>query len=56
MPDSNNPRVHPVLLRRLRDVVTGAGAATLVVGLLLFLLAETARRGVSSAVFRYVGF
>ncbi|MGA7810077.1 hypothetical protein [Bradyrhizobium sp.] len=56
MPDSNNPSFHPASLRRLRDFATGAGAATLVVGLLLLLLAETARRGVSSAVFRYVGF
>jgi hypothetical protein len=56
MPDSPDVSVRPPALRRLRDAAAGAGTATLVVGLLLLLLAETARRGVSSAVFRYVGF
>jgi hypothetical protein len=41
---------------RLRDFAAGAGAATLITCVLAFLLMETARRGVSSAVFRYVGF
>jgi hypothetical protein len=42
--------------RRLCDFAAGAGTATLVICLLAFLLMETARRGVSSTVFRYVGF
>jgi hypothetical protein len=43
-------------LRWLRDFATGAGAATLITCLLLFLLAESARKGILSTVFRYVGF
>jgi hypothetical protein len=42
--------------RRLWDFAAGAGTATLVTCLLAFLLMETARRGISSTVFRYVGF
>jgi hypothetical protein len=42
--------------RRLWDFAAGAGTATLITCVLVFLLMETARRGVSSTVFRYVGF
>jgi hypothetical protein len=56
MPDSNDSSIRPTALRRLCDVAAGTGAATLIVGLLVVLLMEIARRGVSSTVFRYVGF
>jgi hypothetical protein len=42
--------------RRLCDFAAGAGTATLISCLLVFLLIEAARRGISSTVFRYVGF
>jgi hypothetical protein len=42
--------------RKLWDFATGAGMATLISCLLVFLLIETARRGISSTIFRYVGF
>jgi hypothetical protein len=43
-------------LPKLLDFAAGAGTAALVLGLLSLLFWETARRGVSSTVFRYVGF
>jgi hypothetical protein len=42
--------------RRLLDFTAGAGMATLITCVLVLLLVETARREISSAVFRYVGF
>jgi hypothetical protein len=42
--------------RRLWDFAAGAGTATLITCVLAFLLLETARRGLASTVFRYVGF
>jgi hypothetical protein len=56
MPNRIDLSLRRTALRRLRDFAAGAGAATLVTGLLVLLLMETARRGVSSTVFRYVGF
>jgi hypothetical protein len=56
MPDRIDLSLRQTALRSLRDFLVGAGTATLVTSLLLFLLVESARRGVSSAVFRYVGF
>jgi hypothetical protein len=56
MPDRIDLSSRHTALRSLRDFLTGAGTATLITGLLLFLVVESARRGVSSAVFRYVGF
>jgi hypothetical protein len=44
------------VFRMLWDFTVGAGTATSLVLLLLLLLREGARRGVSSAIFRYVGF
>jgi hypothetical protein len=43
-------------LQWLWDFAKGAGTATLISCVLAFLLMETARRGISSTVFRYVGF
>jgi hypothetical protein len=45
-----------VALRMLWDFTAGAGTAISLVFLLLLLLREAARRGVASAIFRYVGF
>jgi hypothetical protein len=56
MPNRIDLNFRRTALRSLRAFLTGAGSAILVSGLLLFLLVESARRGVSSAVFRYVGF
>jgi hypothetical protein len=42
--------------RRLFDFAAGAGIATLMTCVLVLLLLETARREISSTVFRYVGF
>jgi hypothetical protein len=42
--------------RRLLDFTAGAGIATLITCVLVLLLMETARREISSTVFRYVGF
>jgi hypothetical protein len=56
MPSKIDLNFRRTTLRRLRDFAAGAGTATLVTCLLAFLLMETARRGVSSTVFRYVGF
>jgi hypothetical protein len=47
---------HRFGLRKLWDFTVGAGTATLISCLLVLLLIETARRGISSTVFRYVGF
>jgi hypothetical protein len=56
MPDRIDLSFRRPALRSLRDFLTGAAAAILASSLLLLLLVESARRGVSSAVFRYVGF
>jgi hypothetical protein len=56
MSNSHDLSSRPSGLRRQCDFAAGAGAATIVFCLLLLLLTETARRGVSSTVFRYVGF
>jgi hypothetical protein len=56
MPNRIDLSFRQTALRSLQDFLTGAAAAFLVSSLLLFLLVESARRGVSSAVFRYVGF
>jgi hypothetical protein len=42
--------------RSLSDFLLGAGIATLVVCCVAFLLMESALHGISSSVFRYVGF
>jgi hypothetical protein len=56
MPSRIDVSFRRTALRSLQDFLTGAAAAILASSLLLFLLVESARRGVSSAVFRYVGF
>jgi hypothetical protein len=56
MPSKINLNFRRTALRQLWDFAAGAGTATLVTCVLAFLLMETARRGVSSTVFRYVGF
>jgi hypothetical protein len=56
MPSKIDLNFRRTTLRRLWDFAAGAGTATLVTFVLAFLLMETARRGVSSTVFRYVGF
>jgi hypothetical protein len=56
MPSKINLTFRRTAFRRLRDFAAGAGTAALITFVLAFLLMETARRGVSSTVFRYVGF
>jgi hypothetical protein len=56
MPNRIDLNFRRTAFRRLWDFAAGAGTATLVSCLLVFLLIETARRGISSTVFRYVGF
>ena len=56
MPGKIDLNFRRTAFRRLRDFAAGAGTATLITCVLAFLLMETARRGVSSTVFRYVGF
>ena len=56
MPNKIDPNFRPTAFQRLRDFAAGAVTATLITCVLAFLLMETARRGVSSTVFRYVGF
>jgi hypothetical protein len=56
MPGKIDPSFRRTAFRWLRDFAAGAGTATLIMCLLAFLLMETARRGVASTVFRYVGF
>ena len=56
MPSKIDLNSRRTAFQRLWDFAAGAGTATLVTCLLAFLLMETARRGVSSTVFRYVGF
>jgi hypothetical protein len=56
MPNRIHLNFHRLSFRKLWDFAAGAGTATLISCLLVFLLIETARRGISSTVFRYVGF
>jgi len=56
MPSKTDLNSRRTAFQRLWDFAAGAGTAALVTCVLAFLLMETARRGVSSAVFRYVGF
>jgi hypothetical protein len=56
MPSRIDSSWRQAALRMLWDFAAGAGTATSLVFLLLLLIRETARRGVSSAIFRYVGF
>jgi hypothetical protein len=56
MPSKIDLSFRRTVRRRLWDFAAGAGTATLITCVLAFLLMETARRGVSSTVFRYVGF
>jgi hypothetical protein len=56
MPGKIDPGFRRTPFRWLRDFAAGAGTAALITCVLAFLLMETARRGVSSTVFRYVGF
>jgi hypothetical protein len=56
MPSEIDLNLSRTALRRLRDFATGAGTAALITCVLAFLLMETARRDISSTVFRYVGF
>jgi hypothetical protein len=56
MPGKIDLNFRRTAFRRLWDFATGAGTATLIICVLAFLLMETARRGVSATVFRYVGF
>jgi hypothetical protein len=56
MPSKIDLSFRHIAFRRLWDFAAGAGTATLITCLLAFLLMETARRGISSTVFRYVGF
>jgi hypothetical protein len=56
MPSKIDLNFRRTSLRRLCDFAAGAGTATLITCVLAFLLMETARWGVASTVFRYVGF
>jgi len=56
MPGKIDPSLRRTAFQRLGDFAAGAGTAILITCMLAFLLMETARRGVSSTVFRYVGF
>jgi hypothetical protein len=56
MPGKIDLNFRRTTLRKLWDFAAGAGTATLITCVLAFLLMETARRGVSATVFRYVGF
>jgi hypothetical protein len=56
MPSKFDLNFRRTAFRKLWDFAAGAGTATLITCVLAFLLMETARRGVSSTVFRYVGF
>jgi hypothetical protein len=56
MPNRINLNFRRGAYRRLLDFTAGAGTATLITCVLLLLLMETARREISSTVFRYVGF
>jgi len=56
MPGKIDLNLRRTLLPRLWDFMAGAGTATLLVCLLLLLFKEAVRRGLSSTVFRYVGF
>jgi hypothetical protein len=56
MPGKFDPNFRRTAYRTLWDFAAGAGTAALITCVLAFLLMETARRGVSSTVFRYVGF
>jgi hypothetical protein len=56
MPSKIDLNFRRTAFRRLWDFAAGAGTATLISCLLVLLLIETARRGISSTVFRYVGF
>ena len=56
MPNKIDLSLRRNAFRRLWDFAAGAVTATLITCVLAFLLMETTRRGVSSTVFRYVGF
>jgi hypothetical protein len=56
MPNIIDPNLRRTSLRRLLDFTAGAGTATLIICVLVVLLMESARREISSTVFRYVGF
>jgi hypothetical protein len=56
MPSRTDLSGRRTALRWLWDFAQGAGAASLVICVLLILAEESARRGISSTVFRYVGF
>jgi hypothetical protein len=56
MPNRIDRDSRQTAFRRLLDFTAGAGTATLITCVLLLLLMETARREISSTVFRYVGF
>ncbi len=56
MPGRTDLNLRRTVLPRLWDFMAGAGTATLLVCLLLLLFREAVRRGISTAVFRYVGF
>lgn len=56
MPSRTDLSRRRTAVRGLWDFALGAGAASLVICALLILDEESARRGIASTVFRYVGF
>jgi hypothetical protein len=56
MPNRINLNFRRTAFQRLLDFTAGAGTATVITCVLVLLLMETARREISSTVFRYVGF
>jgi hypothetical protein len=56
MPNRIDLNFRRTTFRKLLDFTAGAGTATLITCVLVLLLMETARREISSTVFRYVGF
>lgn len=48
--------VHRAAARHLLDFALGAATAAFAICCIVFLLLESARHGVSSSIFRYVGF
>jgi hypothetical protein len=56
MPSKIDQNARRTAFRKLTEFAAGAGTANLITCVLAFLLLETARRGLASTVFRYVGF